>query len=290
MRVLVATNYRLTDADFSFTIDGEIVVPTSGAATGCQCGCARAHAGVLSHRGTTTTHVIDIPDLDDERLAEIIEVYGESSGFGQEFAETVFGIMRQAAEAFPVGTVLQSNATEDGIVYTAPLNSRLDDLFIDLGGDDEDFDDEVEPDAEQVAGPYESRPSVVRRVMRHAALWLVLASFGFTAVNHAVAAAPDDVTRYITAAIHALPFLAFGVMVEGLALTVRAGVSATVRHTLLALTVLAGVAVSVSYRDSALASFDTPLQAHLFALIAAIAPALVAFAALGGPQPTRSQK
>jgi len=142
--------------------------------------------------------------------------------------------------------------------------------------------------------PDHPSPVIVRRVMRHAAFWLVLASFGFTAVNHAVAAAPDDATRWITAVLHALPFLAFGVMVEGLILTARAEVSATVRRTLLALTAVSGVAVGVltyfSHLDSALASLDTSLQAHLSAIIAATAPALVAFAALGGPQPTRSRK
>jgi len=109
-----ATSQGTRDNDFSWTIDGELVLigivcardqadPDGG------CGCGRAFSGLSSHRATTTARVLDLP-LTREDVSKAIAGYYESAGYGvfepSELDDEIDEMLR-VASAWDIGTIVE---------------------------------------------------------------------------------------------------------------------------------------------------------------------------------------
>jgi len=118
MKVLHATEATQgrRASDFNFCVEGELVVVPAMRCTGERpddgCGCARALAGVTSHRGTTTAVVADVEMSGDEWRSAVAAAYVADGWFASE-AEVDEPLMaensclRAAAARLPVGTVVE---------------------------------------------------------------------------------------------------------------------------------------------------------------------------------------
>ena len=75
MKVLVATKESQGElpGDYSWTVEGELVTP---AVLECRspgtCGCGRGFPGLASSRATTTAMVVERPELDREKLWDVL--------------------------------------------------------------------------------------------------------------------------------------------------------------------------------------------------------------------------
>ena len=121
MKLLTATRERQgeRDGDFSYAIDGELVLlglvcAADEADPDGGCGCGRAFSGMSSMQATTTALVRDLDvSMDVVRLA--VEGYYVSAGMGPDviggadfadFVTETVAEMAEVAEAVPVGAVL----------------------------------------------------------------------------------------------------------------------------------------------------------------------------------------
>ena len=123
MKVFVSTKDKRGDRgdDFSWTNDGELVtLPALMCDNGCQCGCSRSMSGMVSHKGTTTFKVVELPMTPREYGEAFLESMIRAGWFKRE-DEKMTKMSRQESKEnlrlagmFPVGLVLEK--TPDKIV------------------------------------------------------------------------------------------------------------------------------------------------------------------------------
>lgn len=126
MKVLTAVNtppHRL-DTDYSFTEDGEIVVPNASlVCDNPSCGCDRAVMGLKSRKGTTTMRVSDL-EVSEADIAALLHDYNDKTWDGRLDMAVLrrwWNDARLIAENAPVGSLLRIRAEgEDWVVSIEP--------------------------------------------------------------------------------------------------------------------------------------------------------------------------
>ena len=120
MLVLVATKetqigHLDEGADYSFTVDGELVTPVVAACgTPERCGCDRGFPGFASGQATTTAQVVELVHITERDLRDVIGGALERDGWfdlvddeeRHELVDEHIGCIAAVCAAFPVGTVI----------------------------------------------------------------------------------------------------------------------------------------------------------------------------------------
>lgn len=124
MKVLVAVKpSEPKDDDFCFVPDGEILyeqaITCSGYKKAIECGCGRSLSGTTTPKATTTMEVREVDLTDDDLFALAAEV-GKASGWGGRYVLHGLDRMREAAEEYPVGTLVRARISvmhDDKFIY-----------------------------------------------------------------------------------------------------------------------------------------------------------------------------
>lgn len=126
MRVLVATNelQGTRVGDYSWTVEGELVLAVLTECASPQCGCSRGFSGLASSKATTTAMIVDLPHLEPDTLREVVRDYLERAGWsdllpddapddlvGEIIDEHVENI-EVICSAYSVGTVVERDGAE----------------------------------------------------------------------------------------------------------------------------------------------------------------------------------
>ncbi|MFC4906717.1 DUF7715 family protein [Actinomadura gamaensis] len=119
MKLLTATNlsqgYR--DNDFAWCVEGElvhigVVCDRDAGDPDGGCGCARAFAGLNSHRATTTAMVRDVPGFTEADYVEAIRSSLEQQGYDGSHAEHEAAGLRTLVRDWPVGAIVERRLDE----------------------------------------------------------------------------------------------------------------------------------------------------------------------------------
>ncbi len=123
MHVMTATRRGQgdSDGDFSFTVDGELVVIPVDVCADAGCGCERAVTGIASGRGSTTFTIADRSDLTPALYSELIVDGLTRQGWigtetpADDFEDFIRWHIDLAAQ-LPVGGLLRINANTKTIM------------------------------------------------------------------------------------------------------------------------------------------------------------------------------
>ena len=120
MLVLVATKetqigHLDENADYSFTVDGELVTPVVAAcASPERCVCDRGFPGLASKLATTTAQIVDLAHITEDDLRDVIDGALERDGWfdlvdddeRHELVDEHLECIAAVCAAFPVGTIV----------------------------------------------------------------------------------------------------------------------------------------------------------------------------------------
>lgn len=126
MRVLVATKelQGTRPDDYTWTVEGELVVAEFTSCADPRCGCTRGFSGLASSRATTTAMVVDLAHIGPSTLRDVIGGYLERAGWNDLLADAevdveVDEIIDEHVEtielicaAYPVGTVIERDGLD----------------------------------------------------------------------------------------------------------------------------------------------------------------------------------
>ena len=85
MKMLTIHNHQAGEPDFCWGVEGEIAIPPV-VCDRPDCGCDRSHAGLNSHKASTTLMVRDV-DLDFDDLVTACAGYLDAAGWADAIGE-----------------------------------------------------------------------------------------------------------------------------------------------------------------------------------------------------------
>lgn len=115
VKVLVSVNKPGRDDDFCFVPDGEIVYESAVTCSDYDkavnyCGCGRSLSGTTTPKATTTMEVREV-EMDDDDFFQLAAEVGKKTGWGGRYILGGLDRMREAAEDFPVGTLVRARVS-----------------------------------------------------------------------------------------------------------------------------------------------------------------------------------
>lgn len=134
MFVLEATSETqgARDDDYTWTIEGEPVLPPLGGCADDRCGCDRGFAGMRSHRATTTARIADRPVLDEDGYRDLLIEGLEEQGYGvvgrellDDLVDAFVSTVQALGRSLGPGTVLGCSAGSL-LVRLRPIDSDHD--------------------------------------------------------------------------------------------------------------------------------------------------------------------